>query len=291
MNARLYNNKLYAEINPLGAELSSLKDSAGIEYLWQGDPAVWSGRAPVLFPIVGAMPGGKYLHNGQEYNIKQHGFARNSTFKEVSSRSDAVTFLLESNQETKKAYPFDFSFYVSYELVEYSLVCRFKVHNRSAEAMPFGLGGHPGFNVPLQAGEQFEDYVLVFDRVENCDSPCINQELRQIDPQRRRPVLENTRTLPLNHEDYLDDALILENLQSRKVALFHNDSGHGIEVAFDGFDYLGIWQKPNANYLCIEPWTSTAALTTEDSVLAHKRGVILLQPGEVFDVSFKITVL
>lgn len=291
MTYKLTNNELYVEVNSLGAGLTSLRDVHGTEYLWQGGPKYWKGQAPLLFPIVGALRNGRALIGGKECAMPRHGVARINTFKKTAEKADAITFTLESNDDTKKMYPFDFALSVSFELSGTTLIERFDVVNRGEVPMPFCLGCHPGFNIPLMAGEALSDYVLRFDRTETCDSPVIDPATDLILEGERRPVLDHTDTLPLCAALFEKDALVLEHIRSRGVSLYSLKTSRGIRMDFDGFNYFGIWQAKGAPFLCLEPWTGTATTDRESDVFEEKRGMTLLPPGESEELIMKITIL
>lgn len=285
------NNQLYIEVDSLGAGLMSLRDLHGAEYLWQGDPKYWKGRSPILFPIVGALRNGQAVIDGHVYGMPRHGIARISPFCKTESGADSLAFVLEANEDTRKSYPFDFSLKVCFELRDRTLIERFTVVNRDCRAMPFCLGCHPGFNLPLEEGEAFSDYTLRFYRKECCDSPLIDPATDLILEGSRRPVLLDSDTLPLSHELFYQDALVLETLRSRSVTLSSAVSCRGIRMDFDGFNYFGIWQAKDAPFLCLEPWTGTATTDREGDNFAEKRGMTLLPPGETQEYILKITLL
>lgn len=291
MQLQLTNNKLYITIDSLGAQLMSLRDLNGIEYLWQGNEKYWKGRSPILFPIVGALRNKKTIIDGLEYTMPQHGLARINEFKLKKKFTDSAVYTFVSNDETKRSYPFDFELEVTYTISDFSIIVSFNVINKDSKSMPFGLGGHPGFNIPIFSDENFEDYKIQFEKIENCDSPVIDMEQSLIVSKERISVLENSNSIKLKHELFYNDALVLENLKSRGVSMHSVETGRGIKMDFDGFDYLGIWQAPDAPFVCLEPWTSTATLDIEDDDLRHKRGIIELAPGESKEFSFKITIL
>ncbi|MEG1886976.1 MAG: aldose 1-epimerase family protein [Oscillospiraceae bacterium] len=287
----LTNNKLYITINSLGAELMSLCDVSANEYLWQGNPEYWKGHSPVLFPIVGALRNNKTHINGKEYTMPRHGLARTNEFKLLKRFTDRAIFSLCSNEETKKSYPFDFELQVEYSLHDTTMTVTFTVINHGETVMPFGIGAHPGFRVPLSDDERFEDYKIVFAQKETCDTPLLDASTSLINPNNRKTVLENQDTINLTHDLFYNDALIPEQLKSRKVTLFSGVSGNGLQMEFGDFDYFGIWQSPDAPFICLEPWTSTATLSTEDDVFENKRGIIFLKPSEEKEFSYKITLL
>lgn len=291
MTYKLTNNSLYIEIDSLGATLTSLRDVMGQEYLWQGDPTYWKGQAPLLFPIVGALRDGKATVNGTQIAMPRHGLARINTFKKVAEGADSLTFRLAANEETRKMYPFDFALGVEFALVDTTLIQRFTVTNAGDTPMPFCLGCHPGFNIPLDADETIEDYVIKFACKETCDSPIIDPSTDLIMEDDRQPVLADSDVLPLSHALFEKDALVLENLQSRRVAMYSKNSLRGVEMTFDGFDFFGIWQAKNAPFVCLEPWTGTATTDKEGDDLAAKRGMTVLQPGESHELIMKISIL
>lgn len=291
MICKLTNNRLYIEIDTLGATLVSLRDVMGQEYLWQGDPAYWKGQAPLLFPIVGALRDGKAMLNGQQIAMPRHGLARINSFKKIGEGADSLTFRLSSDDETRKMYPFDFTLDVEFALVETTLIERFTVTNRGETPMPFCLGCHPGFNIPLDQQESIEDYVIRFACTENCDSPTIDPSTDLILEHDRRPVLQNSDCLPLSHALFEKDALVLENLKSRSVSMYSKHTLRGVEMTFDGFDYFGIWQAKNAPFVCLEPWTGTATTDGESDDFAAKRGMTLLEKGESQELLMKISIL
>lgn len=291
MELNITNNNLYVTIDSMGAQILSLKDIHGSEYIWQGDPKYWKGRAPILFPIVGALRNNKTIIDGSEHSMPRHGIARISEFKLCSKLTDQAVFKLSANEQTYKSYPFDFELQVSYELIETTLAVVFTVINKDLNDMPFTLGFHPGLNIPIEPGENFSDYILKFPLKETCDSPLLDPDTSLIDDKNRVRILENQSHLQLKHELFYNDALILENLKSRSVSAFSMVSGRGIKVDFDGFDYLGLWQPKDAPFLCIEPWTGTATLNSESDIFTQKRGMRLLKSGQSHQLTVKITII
>ena len=291
MITHITNHQIYADVDTLGGQLVSLRDVHGKEYLWQGDPAYWKGQAPILFPIVGSLRNGKAVINGKAYAMPRHGLARTRPFTRLHSDGDSAAFLLAADDDTRTSYPFDFALTVSYELSGRSISQLFTVENRGEGNMPFCLGLHPGFNIPLDEEESFEDYILSFPLEETCDSPLLDPDTGLVRTACRRPVLEGVRQIPLERTIFDEDALVLESLHSRRASLYSQVSGRGVEMAFEGFDYLGVWQPKNAPFLCLEPWTGTATCDDEDDILAHKRGMTLLAPGEGRQFCCKITLL
>lgn len=292
MKTEINNNKLYATINSKGAELKGLRDLHGMEYIWPGDDIYWSHSSPILFPIVGAVRNDKYIYGGKEYTISKHGFCRTADFRKVDGRTDAVTFHFASNEETKKQYPFDFELYISYELVDFSIVVKYKIINKDEKPMPFFIGGHPAVRIPLEQGEKITDYCVKFPFAETVGCPAVTSDCL-IDNTQKTPFLNNQNSFMLKHEYFKIDALIFDELKSRSVEVYSIETGRGVRMDFDGFDYFAIWQpnKKGAPFICLEPWTGSGTLTTEGDEIEGKRGVKTLNSGESFEIQYKLTVI
>ncbi|MBQ7288720.1 MAG: aldose 1-epimerase family protein [Clostridia bacterium] len=292
MKTEINNSKLYVTIDSLGAEVKGLRDLHGMEYIWPGDDTYWSGSSPVLFPIVGALRNHTYTYGGKQYTMRQHGFARKMEFKKVSGRTDAVTFCLCANEETKKQYPFDFALYISYALHDESMTVKFRVENRGGEAMPFTIGAHPAFRIPMEEGEALTDYRVKFSQKETASCAAVTKDCL-IDAEVRTPFLCEQDSFVLNHEQFSVDALVFDELKSRSVEMYSTVTGRGVRMDFDGFDYFGIWQpyKEGVPFVCLEPWTGTGTLTNEGDRLEDKRGMKLLPPGDAYEIQYTVTIL
>jgi len=192
----LENGILKVVIAPKGAELQSLVHTgSGIEYMWNGDPAYWAKRSPVLFPIVGSLKNNTYFYQGKSYKLPRHGFARDMEFEVEKQSPKAITFLLRSDTETKKNYPFDFEFRIRYQISGDELSTEYQVTNTGSGVMLFSVGGHPAFRLPLTGDTQFADYYLRFDETENLARWPISPE-GLILP-RPIPVLEDSNRINL----------------------------------------------------------------------------------------------
>lgn len=290
VNVKVGNATLSA--NLLGAQLKSWK-IGDREYIWQRNPDYWSGSAPILFPIVGELKGkGKTtIINGKPYHMTIHGFARDMEHKVINTTADSITFRLEATEETLKAYPFKFALETEYKLLENGFCHTFKVINEGDEDMPFVVGAHPGFNLPLFEGDSFEDYTLEFEKEEKNEAYRIDED-GLVDDGRFDSVLEKGRFIPLNHSLFDKGALIYQQMNSRSVKLY-NKAGKGIRMDYPDFDYFGIWQMPlkKTPYLCLEPWTGMNDCYSEDGVYTNKRGIKILKPGEAKTFAFTVTVL
>lgn len=289
-NVNLGNATLSVDL--MGAQLNSWK-IGDLEYIWQRDPAYWTGSAPVLFPIVGELKGeGKTtIINGKPYHMDIHGFARDMEFSLVKAEGDTISMKLEANEETLKAYPFKFSLVTEFKLMENGFSHSFTVKNEGDEDMPFVIGAHPGFNLPLFEGDSFEDYTVEFEKEEKNEAYRIDEE-GLVDDSKFDSVLKDGRFIPLNHGLFDTGALIYQKMNSHSVKLYNKD-GKGIKMDYPDFDYFGIWQMPQKQtpYLCLEPWTGMNDCYSEDGVYTHKRGIQFLKSGEEKRFSFTVTLL
>ena len=280
---------LEASISSAGAQLTSLK-LCDTEYLWQGDPRWWKGQAPILFPIVGTLREGRADSSCGEVRLGRHGLARDYEHELIEASENSVTFELRSSEETRSRFPFDFALRMTYSVDGTSLTQTFEVENSGSEELPFVVGGHPAFNVPVpDAGDSYEGYAVQFAEQWSWNCPDMDATTGLIDWSRTRPVVTDSNTLHITHELFAHDALVFEGVPGRTVTL-SGPAGRGVRVDFPGFDYLGIWAAAgNPDFVAIEPWRGIATCTDETDVFEEKRGMELLSPGEVACYSFSIT--
>ena len=288
----LKNDKLEISVSTLGGELLSIINKKnGKEYLWQGNPEYWTGHAPNPFPIVGRVKEGKYNYKGVEYSIKSpHGFNRISELKCIENTATTLVFNLKYSEATLKAYPFKFDYKIRFELCENNLKTEYIVKNLDEKIMLFNVGGHPGFNLPINEGEKFEDYYLEFER--SCAPTEIICDNCFITEKRKPLPLKNGKILPLRHNLFDNDAIILEDLGPRKLTIKTDKGDNKIVVDFKDFDYLGIWHKPlvEAPYVCIEPWNGLPSAIDDNEDLEMKTAILSLIPNDVYDVSYTISI-
>jgi galactose mutarotase-like enzyme len=284
----LKSNWLEASVDPLGAELQSLRSlKTGLEYMWEGDPAFWGKHSPVLFPIVGSLKGDTYFFEGKSYTLPRHGFARERIFAVDQVSENKAVFTLEADEESLKIYPFSFRLELIYELSEDSLYCTYAVHNFTDKVLWFSVGGHPAFKVPLISGSKYEDHYIQF----NQDETLLRWHLQNgliSDFNSFIEVFEGQ--LPLHHSLFYDDAIVLKNLRSTRVVLGSTRHAHGIDFYFDGFPYLGIWAAKDAPFVCIEPWCGHADTLDHNQQLTEKPGIERLEPGENWERTWKVEV-
>lgn len=279
---------LSARINQVGAELWSLTDAAGAEYMTDADPAFWTGHAPVLFPIVGMVRDGRYRLDGREYAMPKHGVARGARFRVTSSGPNFAHFQLVDNDETRAAYPFAFALDVDFLMAGMTLRIAATVSNRGDGPMPFSFGFHPAFAWPLPGGAAQEAHRLVFEHEEPAP-------VRRIDPASGLllpdavPTPINARELAPTAAMFAPDALIWDRLASR-AASFGAAGGAWLDLAWPDCPMLGVWQKPGAAYLCIEPWAGIADPIGFAGDVREKPGIMELAPGAARTFRMDVTV-
>ena len=241
----IHNDVMTVTIDELGAQLMSITAADGTEYLWNGDPAYWTGRAPNLFPYVGRLTNDRYAYGGKEYEMTRHGFAKRTAFSPADQGRANLTLRMTDTPESRESYPFSFRFDVSYVLEGDTLAVVYAVENRGHETMYFGIGGHPGFRVPLEEGKRFEDYRLTFARPSR---PCrvLLSDSYMLSGHDALYPLEDGATLPLRHGLFDDDAIILKNFE-RTMTLSAGEGTRGLTLSCPQMRYLGIWHQPKTD--------------------------------------------
>lgn len=284
---------LSASIDSLGAQLMSVSLNDA-EYLWQGDPAWWPRRAPILFPIVGVLRDGRAESASGPVRLSRHGIARLYEHSIVEKTAECVTFELTDSAETRSAFPYHFSLTMTFAIENGVLTQRYLVRNTGSVTLPFALGGHPAFNVPVPGNDNSElpDYELAFTRPWTSVGPSITPE-GLCDFDRLQHLIRNADSLPLSWKLFERELTVtLEDVPDHRVALLPcgaSHGEHGVELTFEGFEYLGVWSAgQGCPFVAIEPWTGVATALDEDDVFEHKRGMTLLEPGETFTRAFTI---
>lgn len=274
----IHNDYLSITVSEKGAELQSILGADGTEYLWQGDPKYWSDRALNIFPYVARLFQGSYYLDGQLYRMDIHGIAPYRQFRAEAGPQE-LTFTLESDEQTRRSYPREFAFRVKYTLQDRMLLIRYVVENRDNRTMYFGLGGHPGFQVPLAEGLAFEDYRLRFAAPAEPKRVGFTQDCF-VDGTETVFPLEDRRLLPLKHALFDEDAIVLTDM-CRQVTLESDKDPHSVTVTYPPMAYLGLWHWPktDAPYLCIEPWCSLPARAGKIAVLEEQTDLLKLEPG------------
>lgn len=281
------NNVLSVNIKSKGAELDSIfHKQHQLEYLWNGDPAVWGKKSPILFPIVGTLKNDTYTYEDKLYHLSRHGFARESEFELVNQSASSLSLSLKSNASTLENYPFAFELVVTYSLDQHYLGVTYTVKNEDEKTMLFSVGGHPAFKVPLVAGLAYEDYFLEFGTKETAGRWPISPEGLIDEPPVN--VLDHENQLFLTKELFSKDALVFKNLLSDRVSLKTAKNQHGLTFYYPCFPFLGIWAAKNADFVCIEPWCGIADSVHSNQQLTDKEGIEALEPGERFERQWKV---
>lgn len=277
---------LSAEIDPLGAQLSTLRDREGRDLLWDGDAAVWASRAPILFPIVGSLAGGRYRLGERSFALSRHGFARGKRFDIVASTGSSATFRLRADESTLAVYPFHFELEVSFVLASSTLSVNASVRNVGNEPMPASLGFHPGLRWPLPYGPSRAEHSIEFEADEPAPIRRIGADGLLTPEGFPTPVVN--RRLVLSDELFREDVLILDTLNSRSLR-YGAPNGPLIEVRFPDARYLGLWTKPGAPFICIEPWQGITDPAGFADDFTRKPGVFTVAPGASHSLNMGIT--
>lgn len=267
--------QLRAQIDPLGAQLSTLQDREGRDLLWDGDPSVWAGRAPLLFPIIGELAGGGYRVGTAEYPLPRHGFARRRPFTLLTASATEATFRLTADQATLQVYPFRFELDVRFLIVGAVLSVVTSVRNPGTAALLASFGFHPALRWPLPFGRAREGHFIEFEKDEPEPVRRLNGD-GLLTPT-RHPTPVSGRRLALVDDLFADDALIFDAVRSRSVT-YGADGGPRLRVTYDA-PYLGIWTKPGAGFICIEPWHGIADPVGFSGDFSTKPGVFAVQAG------------
>jgi galactose mutarotase-like enzyme len=267
---------LSAEIDPLGAQLSALRDPAGLDLLWDGDPAVWTGRAPILFPIVGELADGRYRLDGKTYALGRHGFARHKMFEVADGTPSSVTFILRADDTTLAVYPFRFQLDVTFTLAGPGLTLTASVRNLDDRPLPASFGFHPALRWPLPYGQARDLHRVVFDQDE--PAPVRRIDSRGLLTSVSHPTPVVGRELALRDALFEDDALIFDSLASREL-WYGAREGPQLRIGFPDTPYLGVWTKPGGGFICLEPWHGIADPVGFDGDFRAKPGVFEVAPG------------
>jgi len=282
---RIANRHLKVDVSAQGAEMQALTSADGRSWLWDGDAAWWSGRSPILFPMVGKSPDDRFTVDGKRYELPQHGFARRSLFTLAASSDVMCRHELMETEATRAVYPFVFSLALTHSLDERRLTVTAEVENRDTRPMPFGLGFHPAFRWPLPGAAGRTHRVIL----DNSAEPAMQRvEGGLIGPRLLpSPFLEGRLTLEPSLFDA--DAMIFPEGAGEGLT-YAADGGPSLSFAFDNLPNLALWQKPGAPFICIEPWHGTAALSGGPDDLAQRPYSVILPPGDRARFAFSVEV-
>ena len=260
-----------------GAELVSVKAN-DIEKMHDGE-SFWNRHSPVLFPIVGKLKDGKTIIEGKEYEMGQHGFARDMEFEEIGENS----YVLKANEETKEKYPYDFELYISHNVQKNKVITKYKVVNKDSKTMYFGLGGHPAYACEYTSGKYRLEFEDIEDRLEIYQ---LEDGLLKKNPEKLSKFFRENRIF-LDEKTFENDALIIKNINSSKVYL-KTETKTILAFEFKGFPYLGVWSKPGASFVCIEPWQNHTDDVDASGNFEDKENILKLEPNEEFDAEYSV---
>lgn len=280
----LSSEKLSLFVSTKGAELVSIKNNSGEEYLWQGHPDVWPRRAPILFPIVGKLKDNLYFFDDKEYRLGQHGFARDKEFRLIKQNENELVFELTEDEESLKIYPFQFKLQISYSVKASVIITSYRVFNPSSKECYFSIGAHPGFQL-----KRNEDYYLKFEET-NFILTTLSAGL--ICNTTNKFKIQETG-LAINRELFLKDALVFENNQIQQASLFSLQRGLVVKLNCEGWPFFGIWSKTtesvNPQFVCLEPWYGVADHELHNGQLKNKKGTVCLRSGGTFNAAFSLS--
>lgn len=276
-----------------GGELISFKLD-GEERIHQGENCkdengrvYWKRHSPILFPIVGKLKMNRTIIGGRVYEMYQHGFARDMDFEPITKLDNFHSYVLKSNKNTNSKYPYDFELYTTYRLDENKLTTIYRVINTSPVNMPFGIGGHPAFKIDLDELQKGNYYLEFEENEDKIHFLYLVDGLIGIDYAKN--IIKDKKIIELDSKTFNNDAIIMKGLTSHKISLKNKSSGKTLlTMDFTDFPYLALWSKPNAPFLCIEPWYSTADNVKSTGVFTQKQDIILLKPKETFECKYTV---
>lgn len=288
---QLENERLLLKVNDQGGELAGIFDKKNErEIIWCANPEIWNRHAPVLFPFVGEIYNKEYKYNNITYPMTAHGFARDSKFVFEGMKQNKLIHSLSSTKETKKIYPFDFKLEVLHSIEDNKVIVEWKVKNTGDKEMLFSIGAHPAFNVPAKKEDAQKDYYLTFGDNETLQYIRISKE-------DGTALYEDTHTLNLVDGTYQvgehlfdDGVLIFENKQLTTVGIAFPDKHQYVEIKCEGFPYVGVWTKPNAPFICLEPWYGRCDNHGFNKELKDKTGVQSLASKQEFCAKYEMII-
>jgi galactose mutarotase-like enzyme len=286
MSVIISSPQMRAQVSAEGAELIRLQDEQGRDWLWNGDPVFWTGRSPLLFPIVGRVKDDRIRVDGLEYELPRHGFARTSRFQIEEANQSQCRLRLCSSEATLQRYPFPFQLDVNYAVEGATLSITAAVANTGSSRMPVSFGFHPAFRWPLPYDAPREAHEIRFEQEETAPT---RRPLEGLIKRETEPTPVQGRTLALRDDLFKADALVLDRLRSRSVE-YGAHGGASLRVEFPDMPHLGVWTKPGAGFICIEPWQGHADPQDFAGDFSDKPGIVSIQPGETRRFAITITV-
>lgn len=269
------NEHLRLSVKSFGCEITSIKSkNTEYEFMCQGNPQIWSGQAPILFPIIGRLIDDKYIFDGKEYTMEKHGFARRNEWEFITGDKNSMTFRLTDNENTRTMYPFSFELRVTFTLNENTLKVKHEVENKTDGTMYFSLGAHPAFNCEI--GDK-----LTFSKNEELKTEKIDL-VRSLRLPGKFSFPQDNGTITITKDIFNEDALILSSFESDSLTLHSDNNSRKIKFTFGNAPYLGIWAKPGASYVCIEPWYGVNDSLEKKDDFSKKDAINALGKNETF---------
>lgn len=283
-NVTIENEHLKIDISTHGAEIQSFCDKSGEEYLWQGDPSVWSGRAPILFPICGALAKGKFTLDNHTYRLDKHGFAMKSEFTLEAQNQNSASFILTDSEQTLKGYPFNFELRAIFTLEKSTLKVEYRIYNRGEKTMYFSCGAHEAYALP----NGIDGTRIVFEKNKELSNYLIKDGLLSDDYEK---IEAEGNVLTLTSSHFNEKSLIFKDIESKSVTLVRNGDNKRVRVDYEGFDHLLLWQVEGAKYICIEPWSGLPDPVNSTGNITKKPSITALEAGKEKSFLHYITLL
>lgn len=288
---QIENDRLLLKVNDHGGELAGIYDKKNErELIWCADPKVWNRHAPLLFPFVGELYNKEYRYNGVTYPMTAHGFARDTKFSFEGIKDNKIVHSIISNEDTKKVYPFDFKLEVSHKIEENRVIVEWKVRNTGDKEMLFTIGAHPAFNVPAKEADAQKDYYLTFGNKEQLEYIRISKDGGTALYEEVHNLSLTDGTYQIGEHLFDDGVLIFEKHQLSEVGIAFPDKEPYVNIKCEGFPYVGVWTKPNAPFICLEPWYGRCDNYGFTGELKDKTGVQRLNADKEFYVKYKIII-
>lgn len=279
---RISNPDLTVDVSALGAEMQMILTRDGRNWLWNGDANFWTGRSPILFPMVGKAPMDTISVDGARFQMAQHGFARRSAFTLLVEETERCVYRLEASEGTRAMFPFDFQLDIEHRLEGRTVVVSAEVTNRDHKIMPFGIGFHPAFAWPLPGGEGQPHRVVLDSRGE----PALHRLSGGLVDPTPLPSPFEAGQLTLDHSQFAADAMMFPEGAGAGLR-YGPEIGPAIHFTWENLPNLALWTKPGAGFICLEPWHGTAAEAGGSDDLAERPYSEILGPGAMARYSFR----
>ena len=291
MKYEISNEYLKVKADTEGAILWSVTDKDGFEYIWQGDDRYWNEHGANLFPYIARLWEKSYIFQGKTYHMDIHGFAKDSVFSCEKAGENELVFAMEDTRETLEQYPFHFRFEIRYLLEKNTLKVFYSVKNKDEKTMYFGIGGHPGFNIPMEEGLSFEDYCLEFSEKANPSRVLFTDDCYRTGENVDYPLEDGVR-IPLHHDLFDRDAIVLKNVDHR-VTIRSDKGKRAVSLFFPDFPAIGFWHMPKmeAPYVCLEPWRSLPSRKGIVEDFAQQEDLVALDGGKIYVNEWSVDIL